>query len=76
MNPLPASSLRRDLVRSNLAYPLQFIDDAHGLHADRADAPQQVDDPLLVVGKAVRVELLPDGGVPGLFLLVLVQCPF
>ena len=44
--------------------------DAHG-----ADAPQQVYNPLLVVGEAIRVELLRYGGVPGLLLLVLVQYP-
>ena len=32
----------------------------HGGHADGADLPKQVDDPLLVVGKAVVVELLPE----------------
>jgi len=56
--------------------PLQLIDDAHRLNADGADALQQVDDPLLVVGKAVSVEALPDGGVPRRLFLVLVQHPF
>ena len=44
-------------------------------YAHRADPAQQVDDPLLVVGKAVGVELFTDGRVPGLPLLVLVQHP-
>ena len=50
----------------------------HYLHcadADRAHPLQQVYYLLLVVGEAVCVELLCDGGIPGLLLLVLVQDP-
>ena len=52
--------------------PIHYL---HRLHAHPAHPTQQVDDPLLVVGEAVGVELLPDGRVPRLPLLVLVQHP-
>ena len=42
---------------------------------DPADAGQQVDHLFLVVGKAVGVELLADGGVLGFLFLVLVEHP-
>ena len=53
-------------------HPIHYL---YCRYAHRADPAQQVDDPLLVVGKAVCVELLTDGRVPGLPLLVLVQHP-
>ena len=40
------------LIHVNPGNPGQLIDDAHGVHADGADALQQVDDPFLVVGEA------------------------
>ena len=48
----------------------------HGFYAYGADAAEEVDDLLLVVGEAVGVEALADGGVAGLALPVLVQDPF
>ena len=47
----------------------------HGGRADGANPPQQVDDPLLVVGETVVIEFLPDGRIAGLPFLVLVQYP-
>ena len=63
------------LARVNPCELGQLFNDAHRLHADGADALQQVDDSLLVAGEFVVVEFIPDGGVPKLFLLVLVQHP-
>src|SRR5581483_3607437 len=42
---------------------LHFFNNRHRLDADAADALQQIDDVLLVVGEAVGVELLADGRV-------------
>ena len=51
-------------------------DDLHRFHADGADAGQEVNDLLLVIGEAVGVELLGDGGITDLVLFPLVEHPF
>ena len=53
-----------------------LTNDLHRFHADGADAHQQVNHLLLVICKAIGVELLPDGGILGRFLLVAFQNPF
>ena len=52
------------------------LDDRHGLDADARNAPEKVDNLLLVIGEAVRVELLADGRVLRRLFLVLVENPF
>ena len=69
--PCPGACPRRS-PSSRWAHAVHYL---HGRQADGADPTQQVDHSFLVVGKAVVVELLPDGRVPGFPLLVLVQHP-
>src|SRR5689334_15027320 len=49
--------------------------DPHGRDAHGRDAAEEVDDLLLVVGKAVGVEVGADGGVLRFLLFVLVEDP-
>ena len=51
------------------------LDDGDGLDADGDDAAQEVDDVLFVVGEAIGVEFLADGGVAGFALFVVVEDP-
>ena len=53
-----------------------LVDDVHGFDADGADALEQVDDVVFVVGEAVGVEQFADGGVFGFLFFVLVEYPF
>ena len=51
-------------------------DDGLGLHADGADAGEEVDDFFFVVDEAVTVELFADGGVAWFAFFVAVEDPF
>jgi hypothetical protein len=67
----------RSMVMDSLSAGLRHrVGNPHGLHADCRYAKQQVNHFFLVVGKAVGVELLTNGGVLGFLFFVLVQHPF
>ena len=54
----------------------QRVHNLHRLHADGADAQQQINDLLLVVGEAVGVEFFRHGRVADFVFLPLIQHPF
>jgi hypothetical protein len=48
---------------------LHLLYNLHRLHTDGADPLQQINDGLLVINKAVGVELVPNGRVAGVVSL-------